>query len=133
MVIRTSNYEIQQLIRSSYLSASLYSSIIEMPQYNRHDPVPPDPGVLDFLAASKLSQSNATDSPYSPYHLHAGANSTASLLYSSWLGSATDHKSAGHIFGLQGEFLLHFTSSFRNLIQQPSRYLNSKDSINVLL
>lgn len=90
--------------------ASLYGSIIELPQYGRPDPLPPDPGVLDFLSATKLShgQSNSSEtSGYSPYHLHAGTNS---LLYSSWLGAAADHKNASHIFGLQGRkrFLFAF-------------------------
>lgn len=102
------------LAKHSFLhAASLYGSIIELPQYGRPDPLPPDPGVLDFLSASKLShgQSNSSEaSGYSPYHLHAGTNS-ASLLYSSWLGAAADHKNASHIFGLQGKEILLSSAS----------------------
>lgn len=73
-----------------------------MPQYSRPDQVPPDPGVLDFLTGPKLAHGQNNSADYPPYHLHTAANS-ASLLYSTWLGSAPDHKNASHIFGLQGK------------------------------
>lgn len=86
-------------------SVSLYGSIVDtMPQYSRTDTVPPDRGVLDFLGGPKLSpgQSGSSEtSPYLPYALHPGASS-ASLLYSTWLGTGAD-KNASHLFGLQGK------------------------------
>lgn len=109
-------------------AASLYGSIIELPQYGRPDSLPPDPGVLDFLSASKLShgQSNSSEaSGYSPYHLHAGTNS-ASLLYSSWLGAAADHKNASHIFGLQGNQILLLSACCHSILLTYSLLQNTQ-------
>lgn len=87
------------------IAVSLYQSIIELPQFVRPDPMPPDPGLLDMLSSSKIpvgeGGASESSSPYLPYHLHPAASST-SLLYSNWLG--TDHKNASHMFGLQGGY-----------------------------
>lgn len=81
----------------------LYQSVIDLQQYGRPDPAPPDPGLLEFISNSKVSNSqNSSDSAYFPYHLHPGTSSS-SFIYTNWLNTAGDHKNSSHIFGLQGK------------------------------
>lgn len=86
--------------------SGIYPSVIELQQYGRPDPAPPDPSLLEFLSNSKVSASQNSDSSYLPYHLHPGTSSS-SFMYTNWLNATGDHKNSSHIFGLQGK-VLHF-------------------------
>jgi hypothetical protein len=87
--------------------------VIDLQQYGRPDPAPPDPGLLEFLSNSKSSssQNTSSDSSYLPYHLHPGTSS--SFIYTNWLSSTGEHKNSSHIFGLQGKFQINLLESER--------------------
>ncbi|KAJ8965952.1 hypothetical protein NQ314_003827 [Rhamnusium bicolor] len=79
----------------------LYQSILELQQYGRPDPLPPDPGLLEYLPGPKMSPNHSPSDPsYVPYHLQQGST-PSSLLYANWLGSSPENKNSSHIFGLQ--------------------------------
>ncbi|GJQ74261.1 hypothetical protein Trydic_g19162 [Trypoxylus dichotomus] len=108
-------------------NGNVYQSIINMSQFPRTDPVPPDLHVSDVLPESKpqnnqqCNSSSAEPSTYLPYHLH-GTSST-SLLYSSWL--ASDHKPA-HIFGLQAPKPTNRRSRKPGLDRKPRQAYSAK-------
>ncbi|KAH0808656.1 homeobox protein vab-15-like [Tenebrio molitor] len=104
----------------------LYQSVIDLQQYGRPDPAPPDPGLLEFLSNSKSSssQNTSSDSSYLPYHLHPGTSS--SFIYTNWLSSTGEHKNSSHIFGLQAPKPANRRSRKPGLDRKPRQAYSAK-------
>ncbi|EEZ98636.2 homeobox protein ceh-30 [Tribolium castaneum] len=104
----------------------LYQSVIDLQQYGRPDPTPPDPGLLEFLANSKSSsQNSSSETSYIPYHLHPGTSSS-SFIYTNWLNATGDHKSSSHIFGLQAPKPANRRSRKPGLDRKPRQAYSAK-------
>lgn len=92
-------FYIQKYKQTIFILGLLYQSILDLQKFDRTDPLPPDPGVREYIP-SKISPSCSSDSSYVQYLQHGV--SPPSLLYTNWLGSP-ETKSTSHIFGLQGK------------------------------
>lgn len=104
--------------------ASLYQSLVEIPEFNRPDPAPPDSTLIDIITGCKLSPNQSADSATSfhPY-IHPGTSSS-SILYTNWL--ANEQKRSSHIFGLQGPKPSNRRSRKPGLDRKPRQAYSAK-------
>ncbi|CAH2005169.1 unnamed protein product [Acanthoscelides obtectus] len=70
-------------------------------QYSVEAQLPPDPGLLNYIAAAKVSPTQDASSETS-YVQYSQPTAASSLLYSDWLSASSDGKISAQIFGLQG-------------------------------
>lgn len=90
----------------------MYQTIVDLPQFSRPNPLPPDPGLINLLGNSKnLNVENGSSEQ--PSYIPFGGGASTSLMYSNWL--ASDQKNVGHLFGLQGT-LKFFLNDKKNVL-----------------
>ncbi|KAK4881233.1 hypothetical protein RN001_004552 [Aquatica leii] len=108
---------------------SFYQSILELPQLHRPDVLAMDNRLSDSFQGSKLSPGIETSSDISTYplsfHPHFG-NGSSTLLYGSWIGTATDQKSVTQIFGLQAPKTSSRRSRKPGLDRKPRQAYSAK-------
>ncbi|XP_018575320.1 homeobox protein vab-15-like [Anoplophora glabripennis] len=78
-------------------SARILCPSIQLHQYRQSSSVPPDPGLLHYVPATKISPNNSTSEAALMSFHHQTA---PSLLYTNWLKASSQEKNASHIFGI---------------------------------
>ncbi|VEN64227.1 unnamed protein product [Callosobruchus maculatus] len=95
-------------------------------QYPLETQLPPDPGLLSYMAAAKASPTQH-GSPETSYMQYSPSTTTSSsLLYSNWLSTSPDGKISAQIFGLQAPKTSNRRSRKPGLDRKPRQAYSAK-------